>query len=484
MRRLSVCFLALLAVASLPLRPSAVVACPLCQGASRTLADELAASDAAVFARRVGLAPVEVEAALPDDPQPVAKTRFEIVEILKGEADLAGASTIDVLYFGEAAPETIFLLQATKLPELGWGAPFPLSEVGVAYVKQLPALPAAGAERLAFFIEHFEHADQLLARDAYDEFAKAAYAEIKAVTDQLPREQLVAWIKNPETVTSHRRLYLMLLGLCARDNPQIEEIAMLEEAIAATGEAPQPALDATIACYLTLTKGEGMPLVEERFLKNKEAVYSDTYSAIMALRFHGQDEQIIPRERVLEALKHLLDRPELADLIVADLARWQDWTAIDRLVELFKNADEKSSWVRVPVVQYLRACPLPEAEERIAELAKIDPKAVQRASLFVPLGGGRPAGTASGQDGGGDAAAATGGGSAPVPPPAAEGDSSAAPGETGAAVTPQSDDNAAGEAASDSSAAADAPQGSRLVVAVPLALGLSLLALLAFNIRK
>ena len=50
-----------------------------------------------------------------------------------------------------------------------------------------------------------------------------------------------------------------------------------------------------IACYLNLTHGEGMPLVEDLFLKNNKAEYTDTYAAIMALRFHGQETNVVPR---------------------------------------------------------------------------------------------------------------------------------------------------------------------------------------------
>jgi hypothetical protein len=71
--------------------------------------------------------------------------------------------------------------------------------------------------------------------------------------------------------------------------------------------------------------------------------------------------------------------------VIPDLARWGDWTQIDRLCELFKTANDDNSWVRVPVVNYLRACPLPEAKERLVELEKIDPKAVKRAATFFPI---------------------------------------------------------------------------------------------------
>jgi hypothetical protein len=76
--------------------------------------------------------------------------------------------------------------------------------------------------------------------------------------------------------------------------------------------------------------------------------------------------------------------------VIPDLARWQDWSVMDRLVKLFKNADDDSIWVRVPVINYLRACPLPEAKQHIEELAKIDPEAVKRASQFFPIGAATP----------------------------------------------------------------------------------------------
>jgi hypothetical protein len=126
-------------------------------------------------------------------------------------------------------------------------------------------------------------------------------------------------------------------------------------------------------------------LIEELFLGNREAEYADTYAAIMAIRFHGTEAEIIERERLLVGLRMVLERPDLADLVIPDLARWEDWSVMDRLVQLFKDADDDSNWVRVPVVNYLRACPLQEAQQKMDELAKIDPDAIKRASTFFPF---------------------------------------------------------------------------------------------------
>jgi hypothetical protein len=56
---------------------------------------------------------------------------------------------------------------------------------------------------------------------------------------------------------------------------------------------------------------------------------------------------------------------------------------MERLVQMFKDADEETNWLRVPVITYLRACPKPEARKYIEELSKIDPDAVRRADFFM-----------------------------------------------------------------------------------------------------
>ncbi len=223
----------------------------------------------------------------------------------------------------------------------------------------------------------------MLARDAYDEFAKAPYWPVLALRDRMNHDKLVEWINSADIPVSRRRLYLTMLGACGRK----DDMPLLEEMIKSKDRKTKGALDALVASYLTLKGPKGMPLVEELFLKNQDAEYTDTYATIMALRFHGTEEKIIPRDRLLGGMRLMLDRPQLADLVIPDLARWEDWSVMDRLVELFKNSDEESSWVRVPVINYLRACPQPEAKAKIEELAKIDPETIKRANSFFPLGG-------------------------------------------------------------------------------------------------
>jgi hypothetical protein len=164
---------------------------------------------------------------------------------------------------------------------------------------------------------------------------------------------------------------------------------MLERFLTSGDRSQLSGLNSMIFCYLTLNGEAGLKLIEDTFLRSGwmwDPEYVHTYAAIMAIRTLGQQEDgKIPLPRLLASLRIMLERPDLADLVIPDLARWEDWASLPRLVRLFKDADKESSWVRVPIVNFLRACPLPEAKTQLAELNKIDPDAVRRASTFFPF---------------------------------------------------------------------------------------------------
>lgn len=448
--------LPVVAVLSVLVGAALAVACPFCAAVSQTFSQEMESMDVVVIARLAKLPPV-ADPTLPSDATDVPRAKFEITEVLKGDKLTPKDGKIETLYFGEGSVGKEFLIMAVReTPEstkLQWTTPLLLSERGKDYIHKLPTLPKEGAERLVFFQEYLEDSDETLARDAYDEFANAPYDGVKALKPHMKREKLLAWIKDENVPASRRRLYLTMLGVCGTK----EDVPMLEEMLRSSDRTAKAGLDAMIGCYLTLTGEEGVPLIEELFLANPDAEYADTYSAIMAMRFHGTEGGVIPRERVVKAVRHMLKRPQLADLVIPDLARWEDWESIDEMVKLFKEADEKSSWVRVPVINFLRACPLPEAKEHLTELEKLDPAAAKRANMFFPAGGGAPTPTDNKASDAGNASEA---------------------GKIAVTGVPETEDSAAsprGEVASD--AAADTPRSNlAAVVCVPWMIGLALMA--------
>lgn len=413
-------------------------ACPFCSAVSLTFAQEIAQSQAAAIVRLVEPPPAGALSPRADGPLP--KGKFAVVEVLKGgdlvaEAGHANAdgTPIETILLEEKPVGTLFLLMGIEPPKLVWSSPIPVSERAVDYLKKLATIPEKGADRLAFFQNHLEDPDETLARDAYDEFAVAPYADVRGLADRMKPAQLLEWIENPKVQANRRRLYATMLGTCGTkaDADRIGKILANQDLGPEKAEV-RSGLDALIACYVTLRGPDGLDLVDELFLnrRGREIPFTETYAAVMALRFLGEESAVVPKDRVLKSLRLLLEEPKLADLVIADLARWKDWSAIDRLVELFEKAEADNIFVREPIVNYLRACPLPEAAEAIARLEKIDPEAVRRAATLAAFGGavapkpgGTPAGPTTGNsqsddDGDpGDPTAARDGEPRPIAPP-------------------------------------------------------------------
>ncbi len=400
-------------------------ACPFCSIVSQTLSEEIAAADVVVLARLVKVPPeADLESGDPagfDVDNPDSGTAdFEVLETIHGESVPTG-SMIKVVYFGSKDLGKRFMITGIVGKKIDWTTPLLLTDRGIAYLKDLRTLPEKGPERLTFFLGHLENDDPLLAQDAYDEFARAPYDLVIAIRDKMDRKQLFTWITDSDVGPTRRRLYLTMLGVCG----QAEDIVILESLLlrdyqqmkpglaamsAVFGQtAPaigmsvmgkmvksdvrkkQQCLDALIAAYLKLKGPDGLPLIERRFLANPAAEYTHLYAAVMALRFHGEETDVLPRERLLASVRLLLKNEEIADQVIPDLTRWEDWSILDQLVTMFKKS-KHDAWLRQPVVSYLLTAAEQPAEigqranAALEELEKLDPKGVKRARAYLNFG--------------------------------------------------------------------------------------------------
>ncbi len=349
-----------------------VSACPFCNAVSQTLRQEMAAMDAVVIGK-----------ALQSDAtrnKETGEVLMLIEQVLKGKDLITANQEVKAVYYGDVSEGRRFLLSGVDPPQIQWSC-LPLSARAEKYVVDVTKLSDEPLERLRFYQNFLQDEESMLARDAYDEFATAPYEAVRGLGPEMDHDQLIKWIRDPEMSTDRKRLYLTMLGVCG----DAKDLPLLEEMLRSTQKSTRGGLDALIACYLTLAEESGLALINELFLANKKSPYADTYAAIMAVRFHGTEGKVIPRSALVESLHHVLEREDLADLVIPDLARWSDWSQIDRLTKLFTTADADNNWVRVPVVNYLRACPLPEAKEALKKLEKIDPESVRRANTFFSI---------------------------------------------------------------------------------------------------
>ena len=338
-----------------------------------TFTDQLSGQDVVVSAKLLKVPE------LPETPgEDLPKATFEITKVLKGKEFVDVGMTFKALLVGRYKPGKEFLVMGVDPPSIVWTTPIKASERLIQYLEDIQTLPESGADRLVFFQDYFEDEVSSIAFDAYDEFAKAPYSDLVELKDRMHREKLMAWVKDPELAINRRRLYLTMLGVCGT----AEEGDEMEKMIDKGGSSNLRGLDALVASYLCLKGEDGVDLVEQKFLRNEKSEFTDTMAAVSALRFHATEVEVIDKKKIITAVRALLDRPKMADLIIPDLARWEDWSVMDKLVTMFKESDDDKRWLRVPIISYLIACPLPAAKVHLAELKELDPAAVARANLF------------------------------------------------------------------------------------------------------
>lgn len=393
-----------------------VHACPFCNAAMQTLSEEITSSDMAVIAQLEGspaAKPADLEPGAPGAPMSTVK--FRVLETLQGGDKLGDANEIDVVYFGDDVPDKKFLITALKIGDKSeWTTPIPLSERAVEYVRKLKTVPTTGPDRIAFFQEYLEDEDPLLAQDAYDEFSRAPYPDVIALGPRMHRDKLLKWIDDPRVGPTGRRLYVTMLGVCAlpEDVDLLESMltydyqilkpaiaaglsarmiggplngaSLVDEVIHTEERRKKESLDALIACYLKLKGPAGLELINQLFLANPNVEYKYLHAAIMALRFHGEQTDVLPREELLKSVRLALDHKDFADQVIPDLTRWDDWEVMPRLVKMFKDAPS-DDWIRQPVASYLLvAAEQPgevgsRAKQALDELETLDPDAITRA---------------------------------------------------------------------------------------------------------
>ena len=380
--------------------PAALATCPFCPPAAPTLSEQAAGSDAVALVSFIA-SPKES----PNEKTPASST-WKVVDVLKnfrGVLKKDGELKIPERLSGR--PGDLFLLmgkaEGRDAKVVTWDTPLAISEIGFQYLKQAPAPETPRHQRLKYFLRFLEYPDPLLADDAYYEFAGADYEDLVLIKDSFSPERIRKWINDPDTLAPRLGLYGLMLGLSRNE----EDAELLKGKILDEADKTRLGIDGIIGGYLLLTGEEGMTLLENTKIKNPKAPVADVHAAMSAFRFlwdYGQG--VVPKARLIAATRLLLDRLEVANLAIADLARWKDWSVMDKLMDVYRKGDPTNPLgqiaIRRAVIRYMIAATLdvpesadPEnppahalkARKHLETLRLLDPKAVAQAErLMLP----------------------------------------------------------------------------------------------------
>lgn len=301
---------------------------------------------------------------------PTAGSLWKIDEVIKGQVPKA-SEWLDVnVSTTSPGPQILRWNRVTS----SWTVDCPASPELVVFLKEAanspPNLKTSSArqqaQRLRYFLPYLEHRDAKIADSAHAKLSGAPYAVIQELAEDLDRAQLLEWIeKHSSAIKKRVALFVTLLGICG-DDRDAEQVKQWIDNHQSGGEAAY--LAALLTSHVELHGEQAVRFIEGSYIRNRDRTLGELIAAVDALRTHGQADTTISRDRIKTSFHLLLrERPPLAELIIDDFTRWQDWTLTSKLIEIYAKGEQP--WNNALITSYLEACPLASAKDFLKRAA-------------------------------------------------------------------------------------------------------------------
>ncbi len=289
-------------------------------------------------------------------------TRVEIAKIFRDTRNAAGTGKTMTLPRHISGKPGDLLLVTRTAEQAGWVrcTDSEITHALLDYLANSPDHAQPPAARLKYFVNYLEHPDFLVAYDAWAEFRIANYRDIKAIATVLPREKLRVWLSDPKLSRSRLGCCGMLLGLCG----QTQDAELLEKIIFAKTKEFRVGADGLMVGYLTLTGEAGLKRLAEAKLEDPKQPFSEVFSAMCAMEMLWKyGDGAVPRPALQKAMRNLLGRTDVVDLVINALARWKDWENQGTIITLYDAPEFNIPAFKRAIIRYLLASAADGAKE-------------------------------------------------------------------------------------------------------------------------
>lgn len=219
-----------------------------------------------------------------------------------------------------------------------------------AYLRDLPATKQGPHATMKYIARFLDSKDAEVESEAWGDFVDAISTAPRLARGIVSREWLRKQLANEDLPVTRVGALAMLLGL----EGEAQDEDWLKRRIAATTGDFRPEISGVMLGYLLIAKEPGLRWLEVKTLSvSADAQFSETYAALQALRtLESEFPDRIERARLKSSMRLLLDRPEIADLAIVELTRWQDWSLHKRLEQMFDDPAFDAAVTKRAIVKY------------------------------------------------------------------------------------------------------------------------------------
>ena len=285
---------------------------------------------------------------------------FRVADVAKSKGSiLKVGSTFAYPDVFDGKVETAY---AMMLIEQSWTVPTDVQKNYWAYLKELSwnlTQQSTLVDRTGWFLDYLEHSNVDIATDAFAEIEKADWQTVTQLRNRLPVSGLRKWVCDPELSPLRRGPYAQMLGLCGGR----QDAERLKQAILQHNPDFHYDLRGLTIGYLHLAGEEGLTVLEQQLIKAESYMSADgirlpvpfveRYAVFAALKFIWESPiDSIPPDRLRRSLQMILEHPYLADLVITELTAWDDWSAHQRLIAMYTEAEFSIPAIKRAIIRY------------------------------------------------------------------------------------------------------------------------------------
>lgn len=387
--------LALTALTAIP--ASAHNYCPLCGAAGQTLAGEISVADFILLGKPTnprpdkddftrGTTDIVIEKVVKDHPFLTGKKVIRINRLLPVDP----AVDERLLVFAEVTAKPAAAAASAAAGGLVLGNVFdsPIdayrgvqvtSDSKLAeYMKGAIAVREKdNVSKLKFFFDYLDAVELEINTDAFQEFANADYADVKALAATLPKTKLFNWLKDPATPASRFGLYGLLAGNCGKK----DDAAVIRQLLDDPTRRFASGLDGLLAGYILLDSKSGWEYLTNLVKNQEKQDFATQHAIVKVLRFlwdYGHD--VVPKDQIVEGMKMSMANGEFADFAIEDLRKWGRWELTETILKTAAlDTHKKEPMVKRAVLKFMLAASEknPKAAEFIAAARKDNPEKIK-----------------------------------------------------------------------------------------------------------
>lgn len=326
---------------------TAATACPFCPSSRATLSQEAAQATLILFGT-----PKNSKF----DPASAFQgtTDLEIESVIKDHPFVAGKKVITINRYIPIDKENprkylVFCDVFKEKLDPYLGMPIDPTSKVAEYLKGALALREKDtATKLSFFFKYLDNADMNVSDDAFQEFANADYKDFRPLAEKLPPDQLVAWLKDPNTPVSRFGLYGSMLGHCGTE----KHAQTLREMLDDPNKRFSTGIDGMLAGYVMLNRKVGWQYIRNIFSDHSRE-FLLRYAALRCARYFWEFRpDVVSKDEVATAVATMLPQDDIADLAIEDLRKWERWELTSQILKLFELKSHDVPIIRRSILRF------------------------------------------------------------------------------------------------------------------------------------